>query len=161
MWLTKAAEYGNIEAQTNLGTMYFHGNGVPQNLEEAFKWYSLAAKENHPAAIHGLASMYLNGMGVRRDYREAFELAQKAANLDDLGAQFLLAQLYEHGLGVKQDYVKALMWYGIVGAKRNLPGPEFKAVGGEAIKASKNLIPRMKDEEVKRATQLALRWKPK
>ncbi len=60
-----------------------------------------------------------------------------------------------------QDYVKALMWYGIVGAKRNLPGPEFKAVGREAKKASKILIPRMKDEDIKRATQLIMSWTPK
>jgi TPR repeat protein len=41
----KAAEQGNAEAQFNLGFMYAHGQGVPQDYAEAVRWYSKAAEQ--------------------------------------------------------------------------------------------------------------------
>jgi hypothetical protein len=38
-----AAEQGNARAQYNLGSMYFKGQGVPQDYVEAHKWFNLAA----------------------------------------------------------------------------------------------------------------------
>ena len=35
----KSAEQGNAAAQLKLGDMYEQGNGVPQNHQEAAKWY--------------------------------------------------------------------------------------------------------------------------
>lgn len=43
MWLRKSAEQGNSDAQNDLGLLYEEGNGVPQDLAEAYFWYSLAA----------------------------------------------------------------------------------------------------------------------
>ena len=37
------AEAGNAYAQSNLGVMYFKGNGVPKDYAEAVKWWRLAA----------------------------------------------------------------------------------------------------------------------
>ena len=34
------AEKGNVLAQTNLGLMYFYGQGVPQDYSEAVKWFT-------------------------------------------------------------------------------------------------------------------------
>jgi hypothetical protein len=43
MWLQKAAEQGNADAQNDLGLLYEDGNGVPQNYAEAYFWFSLAS----------------------------------------------------------------------------------------------------------------------
>ena len=42
------AEQGVVESQFALGNMYFKGNGVEQNIEEALKWYRRAAEKATP-----------------------------------------------------------------------------------------------------------------
>ena len=42
-WFHKAAEQGSSIAQYCLGEIFYDGNGVPENRDEAFKWYKLAA----------------------------------------------------------------------------------------------------------------------
>ena len=39
------AEEGNAKAEANLGNMYFHGRGVPQDYAEAVRWYRKAADQ--------------------------------------------------------------------------------------------------------------------
>ena len=46
----KAAEQGHAEAQLNLGWMYQFGRNVPQNYEEAIKWFRKAAEQGHAGA---------------------------------------------------------------------------------------------------------------
>ncbi len=43
-WFKQAAEFGIKDSQFNLGILYGQGMGVPQNLEEAYKWFAIAAK---------------------------------------------------------------------------------------------------------------------
>ena len=50
-----AAKQGYAPAQYNLGIMYDKGEGVPQNYEEAMKWFHLAAKQGNPEAQKVLA----------------------------------------------------------------------------------------------------------
>jgi uncharacterized protein len=50
-WYRKAADQGHARAQFNLGTMYFLGQGVPQDYISAHVWLSLgAAGGNEDAA---------------------------------------------------------------------------------------------------------------
>ena len=82
-WYRKAAleGYDNTnsaaKAAETLGDLYRHGENVPQNLTEAYSWYSRAA--TIPAEM-ALATMYENGEGVETDpvrarqhYRRAIE----------------------------------------------------------------------------------------
>ena len=46
---TEAAYNGHPEAQYTLGWMYFYGEGVPQNQEEAFLWFSEANEHEKKA----------------------------------------------------------------------------------------------------------------
>ena len=82
-WYRKAAleGYDNTnsaaKAAETLGDLYRHGENVPQNLTEAYSWYSRAA--TIPAEM-ALATMYENGEGVEADpvrarqhYRRAIE----------------------------------------------------------------------------------------
>ena len=48
-WYRIAAELGDAAAQLNLGIMYFHGRGVPQDYVESHKWLNLAASRFLPS----------------------------------------------------------------------------------------------------------------
>ena len=67
------AEKGRAWAQSKLGWMYDTGHGVPQNYEEASKWYSKAAMQGDAWAQNNLGVMYQSGQVVRRDDVEAYK----------------------------------------------------------------------------------------
>ncbi|WP_049236560.1 tetratricopeptide repeat protein [Moraxella canis] len=66
-WYTKAANQGLAYAQTNLGLMYYEGQGVRQDYYQAFKWYTKAANQGHALAQFNLGVLYEYGQGVRQN----------------------------------------------------------------------------------------------
>jgi uncharacterized protein len=47
-WLFHSlAERGDATAQSNLGSMYFQGQGVPKDYVAAIRWYRLAPRSGH------------------------------------------------------------------------------------------------------------------
>ena len=55
--LRPLAEQGHAGAQTMLGSMYGEGQGVPQDDQEALKWYRKAAEQGHAGAQVNLGVM--------------------------------------------------------------------------------------------------------
>jgi len=51
--------------------MYRLGQGVPQDDQEAVRWYRLAAEQGHAAAQVNLGILYGKGLGVLQDYVQA------------------------------------------------------------------------------------------
>ena len=49
-WYRKAAEQNYATAQENLGVCYVSGEGVAENLVEAYKWLLLAARQGDEGA---------------------------------------------------------------------------------------------------------------
>jgi TPR repeat protein len=74
------AEQGNVAAQANLGFMYYHGHGVPQDYGEAAKWFRLAAEQGNATAQSNLGGMYYGGQGVPQDYVQAHMWVDLAAS---------------------------------------------------------------------------------
>jgi len=69
-----SARNGDVDAMYKLAGMYGSGNGAPQSLEDAARWYRAAAERGHRTAIYKTAFVYLNGRGVaRKDYAEAYK----------------------------------------------------------------------------------------
>ncbi len=66
--LRPLAEQGEEEAQYFLGIMYDQGQGVPQNDQEAVRWYRLAAEKRDASAQFNLGFKYVKGYGVPKDY---------------------------------------------------------------------------------------------
>ncbi len=69
-------EQGNADAQTNLGTMYARGLGVPLAHDEAVKWLGRAAEQGQALAQMKLGMACASGKGVsapllRRGARQA------------------------------------------------------------------------------------------
>jgi tetratricopeptide (TPR) repeat protein len=72
-WYRKAAEHGNPLAQYKLGLMYKDGDSVPQDDEEAVKWFRKAAEQGRNARPqYALGLAYANGRGVPKDYVQAY-----------------------------------------------------------------------------------------
>lgn len=77
-WLTKSAMNGNAAAETDLGFMYEHGEGVSPYSEAAFDWYHQAAHKGFPPAQNNIAYFYFLGKGVKSDYQLSYAWASIA-----------------------------------------------------------------------------------
>lgn len=78
-WYRDAADQGHAGAQNNLGTMYAHGLGVPQDYTEVPKWCRIAADQGNASAQYNLGVMYPQGQVVPRDYLQAHLWTKRAA----------------------------------------------------------------------------------
>ena len=97
------AEQGDAEAQFNLGVRYFHGRGVPEDIQEAIRWVRLAAEQGHAEARLSLGVLYDEGRGVPRDHEEAVRWYRLAAEQGHPEAQFNLGVSYDEGEGVARE----------------------------------------------------------
>ena len=104
------AEQGDARAQADLGHMYSHGQGMPQDYAEAVYWYRKAAYQGDAAGQGGLAFMYYRGQGVPQDYPKAVYWYRKAADQGNPKGEDGLALMYSRGQGLPQDYAEALRW---------------------------------------------------
>jgi len=113
MWLTKAANAGLLDAQTNLGILYRNGEGsdIPKNPELGFYWYMEAAKQGDKDSQSTVGIMLYNGEGTSRNYFEAVNWMRKAADQGHAEAQYNLGYMYDSGRGVAQNYAEAMKWY--------------------------------------------------
>ncbi len=144
------AEEGDVDAQYNLGGLYYDGQGVPQNYGQARHWYEQAAAQGNVEAQRRLGVMYGNGYGVQQNYEQARQWFGKAAAQGLAYAQYGLGVLYENGYGVPQDYVLAYKWYNLAGANGNKDAATLR----DAL--AKQMTPVQIDE----AEKLAREWKP-
>jgi TPR repeat protein len=74
--------------------MYDLGEGVPQDLAEAARWYRAAADQDHASAQNNLGLMYDYGEGVEENAAEAVRWYRRAAEQEHAGAQNNLALKY-------------------------------------------------------------------
>jgi TPR repeat protein len=73
---------------------YETGQVVPQNYEEAVKWYRLAAEQECGPAQCNLGLCYETGRGVPKNVREAVKWFCRAARQGDKTAQHNLGVYY-------------------------------------------------------------------
>jgi TPR repeat protein len=108
--LQPLANRGDATAQTSLGWMYYHGQGVPQNYAEALKWSRKAADQGKASAQDNLGRMYQYGQGVPQNHAEAVRWYRKAAEQGDADTQNTLGWMYQYGQSVT-NYAEAVRWY--------------------------------------------------
>ena len=109
--LTLSANYGNTDAQCELGFCYFSGEGVSQDFIKAVELYSQSAKQGHAVGQYNLAVCYSNGHGVCKNIERAIELYILSANQGYAMAQYILANCYSIGIGVGKNLKKAAELY--------------------------------------------------
>ena len=76
-----AAEAGDALSQWQIGTMYYYGEGVAMDYEQARPWIEKAAAQDYPDAVGTLGVMYADGLGVTPSWRRARELYERAIEL--------------------------------------------------------------------------------
>lgn len=105
----KKANNGNKESEFVIGYLYENGRGVPQNINEAVKWYRKSAKKKYTKALNNLAYLYQNGNGVEKDIRKAEELLKMSAKQGDNVACLNLGILYQTNNEINMENAK--FWY--------------------------------------------------
>lgn len=123
-WRT-AAEQGNPDSQFALGMMFERGQGVSASLDEAYKWYRLAADNGLTDAQVRLAELYLLER-LDGDSGSAVQWFERAAEAGNAAAQFQLGLLHLEGEGVDENAELAARWFelaaeqGHVAAQNNI-----------------------------------------
>lgn len=109
-WFSKAANLGNAQAQLELAELYEAGDGVPQDIDIAIKWYEKAAAQDHDEAQLALALHYLEDLD---ETKEALILLEKSANQGNARAQYQLGLLYLGEPDIPTDKLKAWHYFSL------------------------------------------------
>lgn len=89
----RKAEQGDVDAQYNLGIIYYHGEGVPRNYEEALSWFYKAAEQDDADAQYNLGFMYGRGEGIDKSHAQSVAWFKRAADQGHKGAQEILQKM--------------------------------------------------------------------
>lgn len=120
--LKASAEYGNVNAQRQIGKIHLEGHNlnkkelnsfevmIPRDTVKAIYWFDKAALNGDAEAAKIAAHFHLSGFGIERDYNKAFN-NYSLRELDlDYDIQYGLGLCYYYGLGTSQDFEKALTY---------------------------------------------------
>jgi Sel1 repeat len=118
--LMTKAQAGDHEAQVALGKKLRQAR--PPMLDDAFKWFQLAADGGNAEGAYNLGLMLQMGAGRPRNPTDAAKWFRVAAEGGNALAQAALGNLYGAGLGVPQDFEEALKWDRLSAAQNNAAG---------------------------------------
>lgn len=112
--LTPLANAGNSTAQFRLGMLYYMGQGVPEDENQAVFYWKKAANQGSVDAMFHLGSAYLFGTQAARTVpdpdREAAIWYFQAASAGHAEAQYHLGLLFLAGKGVVDSRKEAARW---------------------------------------------------
>lgn len=128
-WYRKAAEQGNAAGEYSVGGMYFSGEGVKQDLAQAYFWFLRAAEKKYGPATIALANAYIRAergeIPAGPDKSFAADWLRKAAALEYLPALEALAQAHRvGGFGLAPDPAQADRYMAQVEALKKKGVPE-------------------------------------
>jgi tetratricopeptide (TPR) repeat protein len=112
-WMMKAAEQGQVPAETFIGLMYLdnHTTGPVPNYADAEGWLRLAAAQGDAEAELWLGLGYAREYFGRIDYQESLKWLRKSSAQGLPDAQVCLGQMYEEGKGVRTSNERAGYWF--------------------------------------------------
>jgi len=146
---TVSAKQGNAEAQLYLGKMYFMGQGVLKDPDEAIKWLKVSGQQGNADAQFFLGSIYLL---PHKDIAQGLMWLRLSAEQGNQDAQLLLGQAYLQNLKeLPGDPVQGDMWLRLA-AENNLPFYKLQLQGAEG---------QMSPTEIAKGKALAEVWKRK
>ena len=107
--ITDASKPGEAEFQKGMRSL--EGNGEPQDIDKAVRFFRSAAAQGHTESQYMLGACYAEGLGVEQSDTEAVKWYKKAAKQGNAKAQCELGLCYAEGAGVAQSHEKAVKWY--------------------------------------------------
>jgi TPR repeat protein len=153
--LKAAAEQGNVDSQLQIGFMYYEGDKVNKDYQQASYWLKKAAERGDDLAQTMLGMMHLRGEGTAINYPQAAYWLTNAAEQGNRQAQGALAKMYEEGLGVIQDYVLAYKWYNLAALSLNDTWSNFLRQKRDALSI------KMSSTQIEESQRLTREWKPR
>ena len=105
-WYRRAAEQGHLQAQYQLGCLYFNDLDVTS----AIKWWKISAEQGHSASQYELGRLYESD-DIVQDHSQSAKWYSKAAAQGHAMSQHELATHYSLGYGVVKDDERALKWH--------------------------------------------------
>lgn len=114
-WCLRSADQGYDRACYSMGMLYLQGLGVPEDEEQALRYFQKA--QGLPDAERQLGLYY--AYGPEEDWEQAVYHLRKAAEEGDLDAQYRMGVAYEYGYGVQPDAPEAARWYQLAANQRH------------------------------------------
>lgn len=106
--LRDMANKGDADAQNLLGWEYYKPRyDTTPDIQEAVKWFTLAAGQEKSGALLALGQIYYSGEQVRVNYEKAWTYFNKAARYGEKEAWSNLGLMYANGQYVAADCTKA------------------------------------------------------
>jgi TPR repeat protein len=106
------AQQVDAGAQHFLATLYFNGQGVARDDDEAARWLRKSAEQGLAYAQYDLSVAYAMGRGVAKDEAEQVRWDRKAAEQGFAPAQHNLGSWYINGTrGVTKDEAEGIRWF--------------------------------------------------
>jgi TPR repeat protein len=150
MWLEKAAEQNNLDAQYNLGVI-LEKKGETEGIE----WLDKAAARGDVDAKYKLGRVYYVGEHISQDHDRALKYFRDLAERGDSHGQFHLGLMYYKGEGVPQDFVVAHSWINLAASRA------AENEGARARSLRDLLAEEMTKDQIAEAQNLARQWKPR
>ena len=120
-WYKKLVEAGDTSRCVQLGDCCRNAESGVQGLEEALRWYALAAdsqavRKKRLTCCLELGRLYYNSGSdetdtAANDRKQALYYYEKAAEMGDITAQKTLAEYYLRAIYIQQHCKKAFFWF--------------------------------------------------
>lgn len=122
-WLLGAANQGVAAAQYQVGRMFWRGEGVPMDNEQAFLWCQAAAEQCFVQALTILGVLYWGGMGVVKNEDAAVRCWKEAVSGGDYTAADWLGKYYENesGISMQTDFSPLKQVMSMGGSSETIP----------------------------------------
>lgn len=105
------------EAHYAIAMLYWQGQGVAQDYQQAYDWLVKAAGLDHAGAQAKLGYLYTAGSVVPQDFNKAFDYYSKAARQGDIDGQYNLGIFYLFGWGTERDTTMAKQYLAAASAQ--------------------------------------------
>ena len=122
MWIGKAADQGHTEAFVTLMKNYRYGDFVSRDLEKAFHFGLLGAKQGNVECIQTVYRFYADGTGVTQNSEQMLkwgtkigllncEMQNHATATEITNISIDLAKKYRDGYRLEKDLLKRYQWF--------------------------------------------------
>ena len=129
-WWKKAALNGNYsKAYFNLGSVYYHGWGVPIDYSKSLKYFLKSIKTKHSLikySYHAIGGMYYSGEGTKKNISKAIKFYQLAVKQNNIPSMGMLESIYQSKKNKKYYNSRKAFKYELIMAKNNIARSQFK-----------------------------------
>ena len=117
VWMEKAANQGDAQAQLMLGHYYVSDFGYNDD-QKAFEWFEKAAEQGDAEAEYTVGGCYIYEIHVKKNPAVANQWFEKAASKEHPKAMYELGVSYLDGRGITKNTEKGIQ-YLIAAAEKN------------------------------------------